>query len=64
MIRIELCKAELVKLVAYEISRHTGCTIDPKNIRIEVKSTQDYRAEWEPAMFRAVYEATWDNHKS
>lgn len=57
-IHIELGEEDLKKLVIEEIERRLGeITFDIKNVRIEVKSKQNYRSEWEPADFRAVFDA-------
>ena len=56
-IRIELTQVDVAKLVHREIEERTGQTIKPERISVQVKSKQNYRAEWEDAEFRAVYES-------
>jgi DNA-binding NtrC family response regulator len=54
-IQIKLTEADVRRLVKNEIERLTGQEIVESNIRIEVKSKQNYKAEWEVAAFRAEY---------
>lgn len=54
-IQIKLTEADVRRLVKNEIERLTGQKIVESNIRIEVKSKQNYKAEWEVAAFRAEY---------
>jgi hypothetical protein len=52
-IQIEINEADLRRLVADKIGETMGAPISPDDILIEVKSKQNYRAEWEKAEFRA-----------
>ena len=56
-IEIEIDEKTLRKLVHDHITEQLG-ELAPRSedIRIEVKSNQNYKSEWEPASFRAVYE--------
>jgi hypothetical protein len=58
-IRIELNETLLKELVLRHLADQLGDAFDPikDNVKIEVKSTQNYKAEWEPALYRAVYES-------
>ena len=57
-IHIEIKRDDLVKLITRHINDVIdGVHIDPQHVRIEVKSKQNYKAEWEVADFRAIYEA-------
>lgn len=58
-IRIELNETLLKELVLRHLTNQLGEAFDPirDNVKIEVKSTQNYKAEWEPALYRAVYES-------
>jgi hypothetical protein len=55
---VEICEADVRLMVESYLRANLGALaiIDPKDIRIEVKSQQNWKAEWEPAHFRAVYE--------
>lgn len=53
---VELTEEDLKRLVALEVSRISGQDCRPEHIKIEVKSKNNYRAEWETAAFRARYE--------
>ncbi len=56
-IRIEIDEDALKQLVLAHLSAQLGdLVLDEECIRIEVKSKQNYRSEWETAAFRAVYE--------
>jgi hypothetical protein len=55
-IRIELSEQDLQRLVAQYIEEQTGQTVKQEQICIEVKSKQNYKAEWEVAAYRAVYQ--------
>ena len=55
-IEIRLTQNDLRKIVARHISEVIGgVDISPDNVLIEVKSKQNYKAEWEPAEWRAIY---------
>jgi len=54
-IRIEISEKDVRKLVAEYIQEQTGTTVAPESVKIEVKSTQNYKSEWETAQFRVVY---------
>jgi hypothetical protein len=56
-IRIEIDEKQLRELVTAHLRDQLG-ELAPKadEVRIEVKSKQNYKAEWEVASFRAVYE--------
>lgn len=58
-VRIEIDQVALKKLVIQEINRLLGeIGFDPEKLRIETKSNQNYKSEWEDkAGFRAVYES-------
>lgn len=57
-VKIELTEKDLRDLVHTEICKKlgNGAHLAPENIKIEVKSKQNFRAEWEVAAFRAVYD--------
>lgn len=53
-LEIELTEKEVTQLVMNRIGRLLGdVNIKREDVRIEVKSKQNYKSEWEPAMFRA-----------
>jgi len=56
-IRLELDEATLKGLVMDYFRSSLGeLRFDDKAIKIETKSKQNYKSEWESAAFRAVYE--------
>lgn len=57
-IRIEITKEDLQKLVLdkmRELVPNIGL-FDEKMVKIQTKSKQNYKSEWEEADFRAIYE--------
>lgn len=52
-IDIEIDEKTLKDLVVNYLSKKLNGHIDPKDIKIETKSAQNYRSEWEKAKFRA-----------
>lgn len=58
-IRVELDEAALKELILTDLQRKFGSVgFSEKALKIEVKSKQNYRSEWESASFRAVYEVS------
>lgn len=56
-LKIEISEKDLRELVRRHLEEKLGSLpLKPEGIRIEVKSKQNYRSEWEPAAFRATYE--------
>lgn len=56
-IRIELTEEDLKKMVMEKLEDALGAVpFDPKTVQILVKTKQNYKAEWEPGQFKAVYE--------
>lgn len=57
-IHIELDSHQLKALVIEHLQNRLGnVALDVKNLRIEVKSKHNWKAEWEDALYRATYEA-------
>jgi hypothetical protein len=55
--KFELSEADVKALILTEIQTRLGeNTLNSADLKIEVKSKQNYKSEWEPAAFRAVYE--------
>lgn len=55
-IRIELSEHDLKLLVQRHIEDQTGKPLKTNDLKIEVKSKQNFKSEWEEATFRAVYD--------
>jgi hypothetical protein len=56
-LRIEVTESELKQLVLAHLQEKLGnISFKAENVRIEVKSKQNYKSEWEVAAYRAVYE--------
>jgi hypothetical protein len=56
-IRIEIDQKTLVELVLRHLESKLGSIkLSEKDVRIETKSQQNYKSEWEKAEYRAVYE--------
>lgn len=56
LIHIEIGEYDLKSLVYAHISKITGANITPDQVKIQVKSKQNYKSEWEEAAFRAIVE--------
>lgn len=55
ILKIEISELELKKLIVAELQTRLGEVVfDAGDIKIEVKSKQNYKAEWETANFRAT----------
>lgn len=58
-IHIEIDEVGLRCLIQQHIADLIGAvSVKPEDITIEVKSEQNYKAEWEPASFRATVQTT------
>ena len=58
-IKIELNETMLEKLVRNYLQNKLGdIEIREEDIKIQVKSKQNYKSEWENASYRAIYENT------
>lgn len=55
-VKIEITEQELKAMIVNRIAEYTGTVVDPLNVKILVKSKQNYKSEWEIADFRATYE--------
>lgn len=56
-IRIEITEDTLKSLVTGYLQNKLGdVSFDPSDVKIEVKSAQNYKAEWEKAAYRAVFD--------
>jgi hypothetical protein len=56
-IKIEVDESTLRKLVLNYLEEKLGSVpLDDKTVRIEVKTKQNWKAEWEVGAFRAIYE--------
>ena len=51
---IGLTETDLRQLVREHVQDKTGFVLDDKDIKIMVKTTQNYKAEWEAGKFRAT----------
>jgi hypothetical protein len=52
-IQIQITEKELRALVCEMLSRELSTPLQDGDIKIEVKSKQNYKSEWESASFRA-----------
>lgn len=57
LVKVSLNENEIKIAIARYIADSTRVTILPNDIRIEVKSAQNYKAEWETAKIRCEFEA-------
>jgi hypothetical protein len=56
-VKITVAKEDLKRLVIdYIAQKISEGILDPKLVKIETKSTQNYRSEWEDADFRATFD--------
>lgn len=56
-IHIEIDEQELKRLIVNRLEEIMEDEINEKNVIILVRSKNNYRAEWEPASFKAEYNA-------
>lgn len=49
----KLTEQELLKLISSHFEEKTGSPCPIEKVKIEVKSSQNYKSEWERASFRA-----------
>ena len=56
LIKVELTEHNLKRLIKKHIEEKTGQVVSETDIHIEVKSKQNYKAEWEEAKFKASYD--------
>lgn len=58
-VHIEIDEQELKRIVVALLESKLGDRdLDEKKLTIEVKSSQNYTSEWEPAHYRATYKGT------
>ena len=55
IITIEINEKTLILLLKKYLEEQTGQPVDMQKLKIEVKSTQNYKAEWEVAKIRGKY---------
>lgn len=55
-IKIEITEKELKKIIKEHIDDTLNKDIDMNDVKILVKSKQNYKSEWEAADFKAEYE--------
>ena len=54
-LKFEISEDDLKRLIVGYLENRTGLTILKTDVKIEVKSKQNFRSEWEEAQFRATY---------
>lgn len=57
-IHIELSEKDIKELIYQHLINVVDINLKKDLVRIEVKSKQNYKSEWEEASFRATYERT------
>ena len=55
-IRIDIDADTLKEIVVEHLKQQLGDTFDPNHLKIETRSKQNFKSEWEVADFRATYE--------
>lgn len=55
--KIELTESDIRDAILAHIHRQLGLTIPREQFKVQVKSKQDYRSEWEEAAIRCDFEA-------
>lgn len=56
-INVDINEQAVRELIADYLTEKTGQPCNPSKVKIEVKSKQNYKSEWEAANFRASYSA-------
>jgi hypothetical protein len=54
-VTITITEQELKQMVHDKLYERLGPGFKPDQVKIETKSTQNYKSEWEIAAFRATY---------
>jgi hypothetical protein len=55
--KVSITEAEILQAIKAYIESQTGISVPANEIRIEVKSAQNYKSEWEKAHIRCEFEA-------
>lgn len=58
MVNCSLSQDEIYAAISDYIHKTTGVSVYPKDVRIQVKSKQNYRAEWEEAKIKAEFSSS------
>jgi hypothetical protein len=58
IVNCTLSETEIREAIRDYIAKSTGVSIFPADVRIQVKSKQNYKSEWEEAAFRAEFAAS------
>jgi hypothetical protein len=53
-IQVEIDESTLRKIILGHLQGVLDVALKPEDVRIEVKSKQNYKSEWESAQFRAT----------
>ncbi len=53
-ITISFDEKQVMALLAAHIEKETGVSVEPTTMSFEVKTKQNYRAEWERGQFRVT----------
>ena len=53
-VNIEITEEKLCELIYEYLTDTTGLSFKAEDVKILVKSKQNYRSEWEPANFKAT----------
>jgi hypothetical protein len=54
--RLEIGESDLRRLVLAHIAAELGIDLPPEAVKIEVKSKQNWKSEWEAAGYRVIVE--------
>lgn len=56
LIKVEYTEKELAALIVRDLENKLNITMKVEDVKIMVKSKQNYKSEWEEASFKATYE--------
>lgn len=56
-VNVKMDEAEIRQAIVEFIEKRTGVSVMPSRVIIEVKSSQNYKSEWEIAKFRCNFSA-------
>lgn len=54
-VKIEMSEKDIREAIYAWIKKEIGVGVDPVQVKIQVKSKQNYKSEWEEASFRALF---------